>query len=57
MKREQVWMKVADYLPKSLVYWAGIRMMVHATTGRYSLQEVPALTIMTALDRWERKDD
>ena len=54
MKMEQIWMEMANQLPKPLVYWATIRLLGHATTGKWARQEVPALTIMTALDRWER---
>lgn len=47
-----VWL--ADRLPRKLVYAAAIRMFVHATTGEYDTQEVPSVTIMEALDRWEK---
>jgi len=31
----------------------GIEVGAHATQGQYSNQEVPALTFMDALKRWE----
>lgn len=40
-------------LPRNLVYWCAIRLMAHATQGRYSTQVVPDLSAMDALKRWE----
>lgn len=42
----------AHRMPRWLVYWCGVRMISHATTGQYSNTEVPALTAMEALRRW-----
>ena len=39
-------------LPRRLVYWSAIRVAASATTGRYSDQIVPDLTVVDALDRW-----
>jgi hypothetical protein len=39
-------------LPRQVVYWAAIRLMAHATQGKYSTQVVPELTAMDALKRW-----
>ena len=44
--------KIAWILPKSLVYWVSIRLIVNATQGKYSNQVVPELTAMDALQRW-----
>jgi hypothetical protein len=46
---------LADRLPHKLISAAAIRMFVHATTGEYETQEVPSVTIMEALGRWETK--
>ncbi len=54
MKEEKFWLWVAAMLPEPLVYWAALRLMAYATTGEYGRQEVPALLMMTALDRWEK---
>lgn len=48
----QIW--VAWKLPRWLVRWASVRMIAHATGGRYSITIVPDLTAMTALERWDR---
>lgn len=45
-------MKIAWKLPKSVVMWAGYRVVAHATTGAYSAQHVHDLEAMTALARW-----
>jgi hypothetical protein len=50
---ERVTRKVAWALPRPVAYWAAIRVMAHATTGRYSNQVVPELTAMDALKRWD----
>ncbi len=52
--KEKVVMKIAWSLPKSLVYWSGIRLMSHATIGQWSNQIVPDLTVVEALTRWEK---
>lgn len=50
---EKIWIKLAWYLPKPLVYWASIRLMSFATVGQYGNQEPSKLDVMTALKRWE----
>jgi len=47
-------MKIAWLLPKKIVYWAAIRLITHATTGKYSDVVVPELTAMEALDSWAK---
>jgi hypothetical protein len=42
-------------MPRALVYWCAIRLMTHATFGRYSSQVVPELTAFEALKRWNDK--
>ena len=45
---------MAWYLPPGLVYAVMIRAIVHATTGPYGNTEVPTLTAMRVLQRWEK---
>ncbi len=45
---------LARHLPHRLVYWCGIVLNAHATTGAYSSQIVPELYAMDALERWEK---
>lgn len=49
---EKFWVKIASKLPRSLVKWAAIRLMVNATAGEYSGQVMPGLTALDALKRW-----
>ena len=42
-------------LPKWIVYWCVIRVGGYASTGQYSNQIVPDLTLIDALKRWEKK--
>jgi hypothetical protein len=50
---EKIVIALAWRMPRRLVYWCAIRVGAHATQGPYSKQEVPALTFMDALKRWE----
>lgn len=45
-------MKIAWMLPRSVVYWATIRLGCNATQGEYSSQVVPDLNFVEALKRW-----
>jgi len=44
---------IAWSLPKRLVMWCSVRLIAHATQGKYSETVVPELTAMDALKRWE----
>jgi hypothetical protein len=46
-------MWLAWKLPRRLVYWAAIRLMAHATCGKWSSHPVPQVNIIDALHRWE----
>lgn len=52
---ERLTTKVAWLLPRRIAYWAAIRVMAHATQGKWSSQNVPALYAMDALKRWDPK--
>ena len=54
--KERILIWLAWRTPRSLVYWCSIRLMTHATVGRYSNQVVPELTAMEALKRWTDDD-
>ena len=53
MKKDKLQMWFAWRLPKWLVKWAAVRLIAHATTGKYSATVVPEMTAMDALKRWE----
>jgi hypothetical protein len=46
--------KIAWLLPHRLVYWCGLRLWANATTGEYSNELAPGMTIDTILDRWQK---
>jgi hypothetical protein len=50
---ENIMMGIAWRLHKKLVMWCAIRVFAHATTGKYSSQIVPELTVTDALKRWD----
>lgn len=52
--RDKAWMWLANRLPRSLVYWAAIRLMAHATTGKWGHLNTPGTTVEDALKRWEQ---
>jgi hypothetical protein len=39
-------------LPRQLVYWCAIRLIAHATQGKYSATVAPDLGAIEALKRW-----
>lgn len=51
--REKAIMSIAWSMPKTIVYWCAIRLMAHATVGKYGNQVVPELKAMDALERWK----
>lgn len=51
--REDLTILVAFLLPRQLAYWCAIRVAAYATQGQHGDQEVPTLTAMDALKRWE----
>jgi hypothetical protein len=51
---EKLYTWLAFKVPRKLVYWCAIRLMVHATTGKHQNQVVPELLAMDALERWEQ---
>jgi len=51
LEKLQMW--VAYKMPRWLVYWASVRLMSYATTGKFATTVVPELTAMDALKRWK----
>jgi hypothetical protein len=43
---------IAYALPNRVIYWAAIRLIVHATTGQYGYTAVSELSAREALKRW-----
>ena len=46
---------IAARMPRWLVYHCAIRLIAHATTGKYGAQLVCDLKAMESLARWEGK--
>src|SRR5215831_16974005 len=54
---EKINIWLAWHLPRSVVYWAGIRMGAHATSGCWG-NECPSETLfITVLKRWEGSNE
>ncbi len=51
--KDKIWMWIVWKLPKTLIKWAAVRLMAHATTGQYGTCNTPSTTIIEALQRWE----
>ena len=51
---EKFVMSVAWLMPRRLAYMCAIRVISHATTGKYETQNVPELSAMDALQRWTK---
>ncbi len=49
---EKLYNFIAQHLPKRIIYFALIRAWSNATTGEYSDQEIPAVTMVEVIDRW-----
>lgn len=50
--KEEFWHWLVRKLPKKLVYFCGVRVLVHSTTGKHSSTVVPDLTAIDALKRY-----
>ena len=53
---QSFWRWLSYWMPTTLVYFCTIRLIAHATTGKWSNQVVPELTAMGALERWHYKN-
>jgi hypothetical protein len=50
--KERLAVSIAWMLPRRLAYWCAIRVIAHATQGKYETQIVPDLLATDALRRW-----
>jgi len=50
--KNRFYMWVAYKLPKNIVYWAAMRVLANATSGKYSNEGVPGVTAIDAIQRW-----
>lgn len=54
--KERIWLRIAWILPRSLVYWCGIRMFAEATCGEFANDVMPELSAMELFQRWEESN-
>lgn len=57
MKANSFWFRLTQMVPKKLVYFCGIRLWCHATTGKYSDTIPDAITMSEILIRWKGEDE
>lgn len=50
--REMILIKIAWALPHQLVMWCAIRVISHATQGKWGEEHPDDVSVMQALDRW-----
>ncbi len=50
--REKFWQWLAGKLPKPLIYFAAVRLIAHATSGKHGTTVLPELPAVEALGRW-----
>jgi hypothetical protein len=51
--RETFWRGLARLLPRPLVYWATMRLVVYATGPRFGNSHPDYTSVMIALQRWQ----
>jgi hypothetical protein len=54
--RDKISLWIAQHLPRRLVYWCAVRVGSHGASNPPSTV-VPEMTMMDALQRWERRRD
>ena len=47
-----IWYTIVRFLPKKLIYFCGMAVIVHATTGKYDKTNVVNIRAMTAIKRY-----
>lgn len=52
MREVTFWYWLVDRLPRKLVYFCFMKVMAHATTGKYGYTVVPELGGMDAVERY-----
>jgi len=55
IKETSFWFWLVSKLPKKLIYFCFMHVMVYSTTGKYSYTIVPELTGMDAIDRYGKE--
>ena len=55
MKRK-IAMWIAWHLPKYIILWCAYRVAAHATSGKWSNDGVPGVTMIDAIVRWAQSN-
>jgi hypothetical protein len=50
---EKFWIELVWMMPHELLRWCFVRVVTHATTGKFGSTELPGITAATALARWD----
>jgi hypothetical protein len=50
----RLWRTLAAWLPRSLVYFAAVRVAAHANCGRWRDEDPQQMQFFTALRRWHQ---
>ena len=53
--KEEAYKWIAYKLPKLLVTWVTYRLLVHASSGKWCLQDLKTLTMDEVMERWEQQ--
>lgn len=57
VRETNFWYWLVRRLPKRIVYFCFMQVMVHSTTGKYGTTIVPELTGMGAIDRYGKDNN
>lgn len=50
---EKFWQWLAWKLPRRLAYWACVRVMIFASSGKYGNQNPMTVSVSDIMSRWE----
>lgn len=54
-KREDFVMGIAWLLPHSIIYWAGMRLVVNSTTGPFGARNPSEVRFFDVLEDWKKR--
>lgn len=52
--REKLIIKFVWALPHEIIRWALVRVVAHATSGKWGMTDPSSITAFTVMDRWEK---
>ena len=54
LREVNLWFWLADRLPKKLIYFSFMKVMAHATTGKYESTNATEITGMEVIGRYDK---